>query len=248
MALARSGDEVSTLPQRVTAALTCALDHLGGEPATPERVGSLAVGDRRFLMRQLAPHLGIPGTWLTAVCAACGTPLDTLIEHAELPAKSAGEGFPYTTATTSVGELHLRAPAGTDQEAIAGIEDEELALRALLSRCLVDTLEGKEEHLASAPAIDDLTAEDLGRIDAALEEVSPEVASAVIAACPDCGEATEVAADPYICLAAGADAVLEDVHALASSYHWSEGEILALSRERRQRYLRLLDRDRGASR
>ncbi len=39
-----------------------------------------------------------------------------------------------------------------------------------------------------------------------------------------------------------------EVHTLARYYHWSEVDILALSRERRRRYLALIDRALGPTR
>ena len=39
--------------------------------------------------------------------------------------------------------------------------------------------------------------------------------------------------------------ILREVDSIARVYHWSEGEILALPRERRQYYLSRIDRARG---
>ena len=41
------------------------------------------------------------------------------------------------------------------------------------------------------------------------------------------------------------DSLDREVHTLAMQYHWSETDILSLPRERRRRYLRLIDRERG---
>jgi len=75
--------------------------------------------------------------------------------------------------------------------------------------------------------------------------VAPEVAQAALAACPACGASNEIAVDPYLVLAASPEELFVEVHLLASAYHWSEAEILALPRARRQLYLRLIDRARG---
>jgi len=39
--------------------------------------------------------------------------------------------------------------------------------------------------------------------------------------------------------------IYADVHMLASAYHWSEPQILMLSRARRKRYLSMVDRQCG---
>ncbi|MBL8741651.1 MAG: hypothetical protein JNK04_11175 [Myxococcales bacterium] len=43
------------------------------------------------------------------------------------------------------------------------------------------------------------------------------------------------------------DGLLQDVHRIASRYHWAERDILALSWARRRRYLNLIDSESAAS-
>lgn len=212
----------SSMPKAVTSVLAAALAELGGEPVGEETVRNLPVGDRQFLVRQLSVHLGHDPVWLTAVCRACGESFDFEVRQADLPVKEAGESFPYAEA----GGLRLRVPTGADQEAIAGLSDER-AVKVLFERCRI---EGDGDPKAA---------------EAALEEASPEVALAALVACPDCGASNEVAVDPYLGLPAHSEELFAEVHRLASSYHWSEAEILALPRARRQLYLKLIDRSRG---
>ena len=60
-------------------------------------------------------------------------------------------------------------------------------------------------------------------------------------ACPDCGHPWAVPFDTVSFLwdevGAWAERTLREVHLLASAYGWGEDEILALSPERRRRYL-----------
>lgn len=211
-----------SMPRAVTSVLAAALAELGGEPVEERTVRDLAVGDRQFLARQLSVHLGHDPVWLTAVCRACGESFDFEVRQADLPVKEAGESFPYAQA----GGLRLRVPTGADQEAIAGLPDER-AVKILFERCRI---EGDG---------------DIAAAEAAIEEASPEVALAALAACPACGAGNEVAVDPYLGLPAHGEELFAEVHLLASSYHWSEAEILALPRARRRLYLRLIDRSRG---
>ena len=209
-----------------TAALTAALGHLGGEPPTRDRVLDLCVDDRRWLMQRLAVELGIAAAWLTATCGGCGHPFDVRVELARLAVKPAGEGYPVATVKTSAGTVRVRVPTGRDQLAIAGLDDA-TALRALVRRCATP----------DPGVLADAELEQVGR---AVEEVSPEVTLAVETECPACGHAARVPVDPYLCLGAGDDNLIDEVHQLASGYHWSESEILGLSRERRRRYLGLV--------
>ena len=63
--------------------------------------------------------------------------------------------------------------------------------------------------------------------------------------CPACGAANRVRVDLFRHGRLDSHGLLQEVHSLAISYHWSESEILSLSRERRQAYLGLIDRARG---
>jgi hypothetical protein len=233
LALAEAGAASGSVPERVGAVLAVALARLGDAAATPERVSALCVTDRQFLMRELAALVDDKPVWLAAVCHGCGEPFDVPVEPAQLPLKPAGAGYPWAEADTAGGRVRLHVPSGADQAAIAAIADTDEAMLALAQRCRVE-----------GPPIG---AEDLPAIDAAFERVAPELALAVAAVCPGCGAANTVPVAPYRSLDADADALFDEIHALASHYHWGEAEILALPRERRRRYLRLIERARGMS-
>jgi ribosomal protein S27AE len=233
LSILEAGRDRRSIPQRVTAVLTAALAELGGAAAQPDVVRALSVADRQYLMRRLAVEIGIEESWIAARCPRCGAGFDIPIRHSELPVKPAGEGYPFATVETSLGPVRFRVPDGADQEAVAGIEDPRKAWRALAARCVAQSLSGE------------LSDEDLDRAEAALEAVAPEVVTRAQAACPDCGKPAEVHLDPYVCLGAADSGLFLDVHALASAYHWSEREILAMPRERRRLYLSLVDQSRG---
>jgi hypothetical protein len=233
LAIAEAARGTGSLPQRVTAVLSAALGELGGDGVGPEAVRSLCVADRQYLMRQLAVVLGLEEDWLSASCTRCGSSFDVPIRYSDLPVKPAGEGFPFTQAATSAGPLRLRVPTGADQEMVARLEDPAEARRRLARRCLVEPVPAR------------FTDEDLEAIEAALEEVAPELTTRAQVACVDCGKPHELFLDPYVCLSRASEEIFTDIHALASAYHWSEREILSLPRDRRHLYMTLLDRARG---
>ncbi|MEO1226057.1 MAG: hypothetical protein AAFX92_17695 [Pseudomonadota bacterium] len=220
------------VPRRITAVLTAALDTLGGTPATIDDVRALAVGDRQFLMQQLVALLDAETGWMTADCQHCGEPFDFAMRFGDLPCKSAGEGFPFS----SVNGATYRAPTGADQEALADVGgDGSAAQRSLVALCRVDgAMPVDVGHLDEA---------DLARIDAALEAVSPEAVTETSLDCPSCGRTCTVDLGIDAMPLPRPDTLYQEVHRIASIYHWSEGEILALPRQRRQRYLALIARD-----
>ena len=239
LAVAQSTSQRDPPPRRVTAVLAEVLEHIGGRPVEPADVRALAVGDRQFLMRRLGALLGFDEIWLTASCSDCESPFDFLIAPAALPVKVAAEGFPFVEVDTSRGRRRFRVPIGEDQEAVADMADESAAARRLVGLCAVPAEDQKD-----VPG-DDFTDDDIAGIDAALEAVAPEVATTALAACPECGHGSEVYIDPAVWIDLGGGTILGEIHALASTYHWSEAEILGLPRDRRQRYLRMIERDTG---
>lgn len=229
------------VPARVTAVLAAALEHVGGEVATPDLVRGLCLGDRQFLARQLAARLGRDEIWLTAGCGYCGGGFDFQVRQSALPVKEAGPDEPWAEVQSRLGPCRLRPPTGADQEAVAAIADDAEALRALAARCL-QSVDGAPVEAGSRIELGD---GELAVIEEALEAVSPEVALWVRARCPHCDSENDVWVDPYLGLRGRRDELFVEIHTLASAYGWTEEQILGLPRERRQTYLRLVDRSRG---
>lgn len=228
-----------SLPEQVTQVLVQALDHLAGKKPKRERVAALCVGDRQFLMRQLAIALGYDSQWMNADCHACGERFDFQIQLSQLPTKAAGEGFPEFKVQTSKGKLCLRLPTGDDQVAIAHISDAQEARRVLLERCLISR---NGRAVRKYPELDE---DDLQQIDDAMEALAPEPVTQLGANCPTCGKPNLIALEPYELLNKKPADIFAEIHTLAWYYHWSEAEILAMPKERRNRYLALIDRSRG---
>lgn len=240
MALADAGRAATSMPRRVTAVLAVALEQLAGTVPEPATVAELCVADRQYLMAGLAAHLGFTQFWRSTSCARCGAPFDFVVDYQKLPVKEAGPGFPFAEVDIHVGRCRFRVPTGTDQEVVAEIADEKEALRCLITRCLLEMPDAPKDWTAS------FSDEDVARIEEALEAASPEMAVAVQALCPACGVVHDIAIDPYGLLSGPlAEDLFHEVHLLASTYHWSEQEILALPQQRRRRYLELIDQAYG---
>ena len=244
LAVAEAFHEAPSLPAAVTSALAAALDHVDHQDVAPALIDALSVGDRQFLAQQLAGCLGKDAVWLTATCTGCRVPFDFQIHFSRLPVKAASADYPFARVETSRGVARWRVPTGADQKALASVTDHQQAVSILAARCLVEV----RGHDPAPPAdqwVAGLSAADLARVEASLEETAPEVATAVRATCPECDQESLVAIDPYLVLRSRHDLIDQEIHTIASTYHWREADILALPRQRRRRYLHLIDRSRG---
>jgi hypothetical protein len=225
---------------RVSEVLTAALASLGGEPVTRTLVDALSVSDRQFLMLALALQLDAGRQWRQLSCTRCESLSDIGFELSELPVSSAGAGYPFTEVSTGGRCLRLRVPSGEDEIAVAGLQPRHA--RALLAARCVVAIDAQPRPAATHPA---LSAADIDAIDAALDALAPQVATALSTACSQCGLPQQLEIDPYRLWCADAGALYAEVHALALRYHWSEAQCLRLPRERRRLYLQLIDQSLG---
>lgn len=232
MLLAELASSALSQPERVTRFLATTVAEIGGRPIDRAAAAALSVGDRQHLVRRIGAAMGRDLVWLNGTCSACSALFDIPIRQSELPVKPAGPAYPEAAVELGGEPVRLRAPTGADQAAVADMEPE-AAVAALLRR------------LAPATAERGLDAAEQAALEEAVEQMAPEVALEALARCPDCGAENLVAVDPYLTLQLGVSEIYDDVHVLARSYHWCEADILALPRDRRKRYLQLIDRERG---
>lgn len=212
-------------PDCVTDLLGAAVGRLGDSAPDRARIASLCVADRQWLLLHLLREWQGDTLWLTSACPRCGARFDLGVQRSAIPVRPAGEGYPFARVRLAGREWRLRVPDGADQSAVAALPEAE-ARQRLARRCLLDD---------DAPArFDDAALQAIGD---ALEAVAPELATVMQVSCPHCGLAHALTLDPCAVGPLTPDALLDDVHVLASTYHWSEHDILALPRARRLRYL-----------
>ncbi len=232
-----------THSEQVTDVLYEALEMLADEAITRDRIKQLCVGDRQFLMRRLAIHIDDALVWLTAKCGACGESFDLSLRYSELPVKPAGIKFPETVIKIGRGKFRVRVPNGLDQEFIAAIDNDAEATNVLLNRIIsLVSKTSKRTDEAIKIDIDSINKDQMAHIEEVVEQMAPEVATEVLATCPHCNTGNRVPVSPYSCMEQTSNNLYLEIHALASNYHWSEQEILAMPRDRRYMYLGLIDR------
>ncbi len=238
-----------------TALLARCLERLGPyAPPAPDAVRSLTVGDREALLlhvRRLTLGDRISAV-LTCPQPACGEKMDLDLDVAALllpPYRAAAAVHETTVAADGLRyRVRYRLPTGGDQEALAqaarAAPDRAAAL--LVERCVQEVaVEGGAAPEAGAQQDSGaLPHAVLAALPGLMAELDPQAEICLDLVCPSCGAGFpalfDTAAYFFRELSGGRNALYEEVHILAWNYHWSEAEIMGLTRRKRRRYLELL--------
>lgn len=228
-------------PKYVTAVLNSTLHSIGDESVDVKCVADLCVADRQYLMLRLAAMLDSELMWLKIDCAYCDSSFDVDIRRCDLPVKESGPGYPQVSLSIKDWVIDARVPTGADQECIAGLQSEEKAMKQLLQNC-IQLVNGSPP---GGEFINRLTAQDIEMIDNALDDMSPAVCNQLLVTCPECNREQLAEIDHYALNSLDANLLYDEVHTLASHYHWSETDILDLPQARRRLYLRMINQSCG---
>ncbi len=225
-------------PHVVTAILARCVRRADGEPVDPRFLWALEVGARIECLLRIAA-LGGTGVFpLRVRCGniACAQPLELDLSIEEL-LELRGENDAPVVVTVGGTSRQLRSPTGEDQLALRGraYEDIDDAARAFAASLL---------DLGEPHALRDA---DIEAIERSLADRDPLAGFSVLAVCPHCGAEEEHEVD-LAGVALGAlrearEALIGEIHVLASRYHWTEPQILEIPAARRARYLALVDRE-----
>lgn len=207
------------------------------EPGAPAI--DLALGERDRRLMQLRCWLFGPHVSGIASCGGCGELLEVTFDLSDVMAW-AGEAAerPVTVRWQDI-MLSCRAPTTADILAAAR-EDRSDIRRGLLARCI--TISGRTGQPApGADPLAALPASVLAEAGAALSAADPLADVRLAVTCRECGHrwdtTFDIASFLWTEISASVERLLDEVHALASAYGWSEAEVLAVGPRRRQYYL-----------
>jgi hypothetical protein len=162
-----------------------------------------------------------------ADCPSCGERLEFDFDASTLG--EPGEG-PIAGEIDLPSGLRFRLPTTRDLAAIASEPDAEQAARLLARRCCA----GETKSVASSEAL-------LDEIEQQLAALGETADVRLDLTCPACGHGwvalLDIVAYFWEEIEERAQRLLDDVHAIAARYGWSEEAILALSESRRRAYL-----------
>jgi hypothetical protein len=215
-----------------TKLLSACFVRLEDVPVNSDIINKLLVGDRDYLILQLR-RLTL-GDRFAAVfsCPACKRAMDVEFLAQDISIEPRPQNAIVYRWASDERVIRYRLPNGADQEAVADLSPDE-AVEALLARCVIDdggTPLSVEEHAA---------------VIAEMDRHAPQIDLELELSCPECGHSFTT---PFDCtsfffseIRAQSRHLIREVHYLALHYHWSEAEILNLQRDRRRRYLALLN-------
>ena len=229
-------------------------------PASEALARRLLVIDRQFLLLKLRQITFGDHVQATVQCpwGACRKKVDIDFSLAGIPVRESEEKGPLYTRelspeaafTNELGEQYrqvvFRLPNGEDQEAIAPMveEDEATALALLLARCIRRLGPRRDPGSEIVDRLSPLARTEIARH---MEVAAPHIDLTLTAHCPECNREFTVPFDLQEFFLAecqmGCDFLYREVHCLAYHYHWSEQEILALSREKRRKYIAILSEE-----
>lgn len=211
-----------------------------GCPATPvSELTNLTPGLRDSLVLALRKMTLGDRMELFSVCRACGEKFTFPVSVHRLRAgmEPSADGREHELAIGAV-LVRFRLPDSKDLLALPDSEDAATAARLLLERCLISLHDSGGEL-----SCDDLTDELRDRIADGMAAFDPGAELTLCPACPACGleSPTVLQAGRFFWkeIRFRARLVLQEVHALAERYGWSETAILGLGPKRRRLYLEM---------
>lgn len=198
------------------------------------QLAALSIGVRDAHLLQLRELMFGKRLHNVANCPACAQKVEWEMETDGLKMQQAAAGAPETIEWQSGDQtLHFRAPNSADLLAIAPIPPPEQAI-ALLQRCLT-----------KGGALPEILPEDaLAQLAGKLSAIDPQAEVEFELNCPNCAHRWPVLFDitHYLWMEIQERALrlLQEVYLLAAKFSWSERDILAMSRRRRNLYLNML--------
>jgi uncharacterized protein (UPF0212 family) len=200
--------------------------------ARPDRASPVAVGVAYADIFALRRALFGSQLVALATCPSCGARLETAMAVEDFLAAPGDETQAVHCLDNGPEAIRFRLPTLDDLAKISADCSPDEAAEALLEACVVTA-----DRRAATAARD--------RALARMAELDPLADASIALRCEDCGAEFDCAFDISQFLwreiEAASARLFGEVHVLARRYGWSEAEILAMTAQRRQVYLDLID-------
>jgi hypothetical protein len=203
---------------------------------TSEALSGLTIGRRDE--RLMALHRDFFGRILVGqvICPQCQEQLEVSADLTEMLPQAQSEAVEQHRVQHEHYDIRFRVPTSADLDVVTEGEEPSTATHKMLERCL-SSVKYHDEDLP----IERLSPEIVRIVIDKMAEADPLGDVQLDVACAGCAHRWQTPLDIMRFLWAEIQAkamqLLNDVHALAAAYGWSEGDIIAMSPVRRERYL-----------
>ena len=206
--------------------------------ATPEQLAKLSIGRRDGRLLELRVKLFGPTLVSLATCPTCGEKSELQFSAADITPGPSPAPDDVLTEVAADHEVRFRLPNSLDLLQLVADEDPALKRRRLLGQCLQAARRGGQEI-----PVEQLPPEVMKRVVERMALADPQADVQLALTCTHCAHQWQAPFDivtfMWTEIHTWAVRLLQEVHALASAYGWSEADILALSPWRRRTYLEL---------
>lgn len=205
-----------------------------------DTLANLSIGQRDARLLTLREWTFGPQLVCLAICPQCGEQLEAACNVDDIRAGTEIETSEPLSLSIAEHEVRFRLPNSVDLLSVANIEDLAGSRQLLFERCLLAAGYHGEDRSA-----EQLPAHVVEAIIDHMAQVDPQADVELSLCCPGCNHdwlATfDIISFFWSEINAWAYRILREVHVLASAYGWRESDILAMSAQRRQIYLELVE-------
>lgn len=237
---------------QVTAILGRCIRRLGTLDRVDEAlVRKLLVGDRQYLMLQLRALTFGDRVQATAACPwpDCGTEVDMDFRISDIPVSDIGlDAARYRidvamSPDAADSTIWFRLPNGGDQEELnaQGVDNSAEISSRLLWRC-IESIDDQQD-----PDLEQVRGLPAGvriQIEERMQKLAPDLDLTMETCCPECRRDFTIPFDIQSFffgeMRSSRELLRREIHYLAYHYHWSEQDILSMTRDRRQQYIEIL--------
>jgi hypothetical protein len=207
-----------------------------GEPADP---ALLSIGDRDARLLQLREWMFGSSLLNTSHCPACGEQIEWVTDISDLRFLPDKVSQPSYSLQTDAFNIQFRLPNSYDLSKVYSDSAYQSDPVKLLAGCVLDV-----QHETGQYNIHDLPIEVYDKLDQEMSVHDPLADIRMALSCPGCSHAWDAQFDIVQYLWKEIDSwarhILHDVALLASTFGWSEAEILNMSPQRRHLYLDMI--------
>ena len=199
---------------------------------------SITIGERDRRLLALRERIFGQDIYSTTTCPECHERVEFELDTATLRTKASTTEHDKDSFLLNCDDysINFRLLTSLDLAAIAGCANEASARELLLKQCVLDVHKN-----GTTIGLHDISDQEILKLQEKINELDPQAEILLDLKCPGCGIEYQMLFDIATFLWEEIDKkamrLLEEVHILASSYKWSEKEILSLSPERRRFYI-----------